>query len=1046
MKARIALILVLLAASAPANDAGGGAAGSGADVTLTDNGTSVILANGEVSATITKDTAKISAFTYRGLALTNSGGQVYYSMDGGAGYRQPSGCVFTVGTNTPEMVDIGMRQTWTTQSQPFDIEIHYVLRRGDTGIYTYALLDHPATYPAGGYGEWRMVWKTPADTFERLYVDDLRNRRMPDSHDHANASATGVAEILHMNTGVLAGQDEGKYCYNTNYHDTPVYGHATANGNIGVWLVFGSQEWFNDGPTKQDLAPAYNILHVHFGMNHYNGSSVAVAEGEAWKKLYGPFLLYCNHQPAGTDACWEDAKAQAEAERDAWPYDWLTGNPDYPLDRAAVTGTLDFNDPLKPALGAGGAWVGLAAPDPGGNWQFESKRYQHWVKAAADGSFTIPHVRPGTYSLFAFTDGATGEYQRSQPVTVAAGQSLDLGTLTWNIPRAGGWLAWEIGLPNRTASEFRHGDDYFTPFIWNRFAAEFPNPLNYDVSSSKPATDWNFAQPGYYSDGIWSGWPWKIRFKLPALPASGNARLTLAFAGSDHARMQVFVNSGSTQFGPHLYPANGGGNALIRQSVHAKYALHAIDIPVSELVAGDNVITLLQGRSTTASDHVMYDYVALEMPDLPGGNPADADGDGLPDAWELRHFLTLSETAGGDPDGDLIDNAAELAAGSDPNTAGSPDADGDLIPDLWERGFYPTILNAAPLDDTDGDGFNTWAEWKAGTDPTLAASLPVEGTDIIRTSDGGGFDGSLCEVNYSGAYDGGFFTTDGNSRNFCRQAAARHYLTVLKFDLSGVASPSIGTASLRLVLNGSSQGNQTRTLAAFTGDDSGITPALRYDAANPFIDDAYTAETDTDTDFAPGSVADLLTFTSSTGGGSVETIGSGSGELRQAVLAALSGDRTLTLILRGGDAQYLTQADEDPTVANRPALQLERVSDPFPDDDDDSLPDAWEAQHFGTLARTGDDDSDHDGTPEWAELALSLDPNDGSRSFRATGDSTPAGFTLTWPAAAGLKFEIHRSSSPAGAWDPIGGTTGEGSFTDPAPPAGRAFYRVVLMP
>ena len=111
------LLFTLVATPLRANDPGGGAPGVGAAVTLVDHGSTVTLANGEVSATITKSTAKFTAYTFRGVALTTASRQIYYSMDGGSNYRQPSGCGYTVKTNTPDMVDIGMRQTWTTQAQ-----------------------------------------------------------------------------------------------------------------------------------------------------------------------------------------------------------------------------------------------------------------------------------------------------------------------------------------------------------------------------------------------------------------------------------------------------------------------------------------------------------------------------------------------------------------------------------------------------------------------------------------------------------------------------------------------------------------------------------------------------------------------------------------------------------------------------------------------------------------------------------------------------------------------------------------------------------------
>ena len=104
-------------------------------------------------------------------------------------------------------------------------------------------------------------------------------------------------------------------------------------------------------------------------------------------------------------------------------------NADYPLaaGRGTVTGRFIVNDPLKPAVSAANAWVGVAAAeDVAGNWQYQGKAYQFWVRADAAGNFTIPDVRPGSYTLYAFTDGAVGEYSKLA-VNVTAGGTTALG-------------------------------------------------------------------------------------------------------------------------------------------------------------------------------------------------------------------------------------------------------------------------------------------------------------------------------------------------------------------------------------------------------------------------------------------------------------------------------------------------------------------------------------------------------------------------------------------------------------------------------------------
>jgi|GEM_PF-3549565 len=298
-------------------------------------------------------------------------------------------------------------------------------------------------------------------------------------------------------------------------------------------------------------------------------------------------------------------------------------------------------------------------------------------------------------------------------------------------------------------------------------------------------------------------------------------------------------------------------------------------------------------------------------------------------------------------------------------------AEPDLISDAWELTYYASPLTAAPLDDTDGDGFNTWEEWKAGSSPIDGASYPANTVSSINTSDGIGFDGSLCEINYDAVYDGGFVVTDSNQRNFTYQNGnVRHYLTVLKFDLSLVPATLLGDVVLNLTVNGSTSGISTKTVGLFSGDDALITPSIRYNAANPFIDDAYVPEVNGDTDFASGTVEALFTFSNSTGGGTVETLGSGNANLRNAVLNALATDDILTLILYGGSSQYLTQGDEDSVLANHPTLVITPPLNSFPDEDGDDLPDAWEAQYLASLAFGADDDPDGDGVSNLNEGSL----------------------------------------------------------------------------
>jgi rhamnogalacturonan endolyase len=605
--------LCLVALTALANDPGGGTNGVGPNVTVTDGGTYVTLANGTLTAKITKSNAKVTSLLYRGREMVI--GDIYFSMDGSSSYEQPAGGAFYLKASSGDMVDAGFRCTMKS-AHYFDLDIHYVLRRGDTGLYVYSVLSHSTNYPATSYGEWRMVWKMNQDQTERIYVDDLRNWQKPSSYDLAHAEATGIAEIVKLTTGPWAGRYDCKYMYNVEYEKIGCYGHASNTNKIGAWMVFGGFDYFNDGPLKSDLAPASGINHVHFGRNHYGGSGLSLATNEVWAKLYGPYLLYCNTNWLGGDACWADAKAQVDAEKSAWPYGWLTGETNYPpaSQRGAVSGTLIFTDALKPAVNAAGAWVGLIDPSET-EWQLASKHYQYWTRADSNGNFTIRHVRPGAYTLHAFNDGAVGEFAQTG-ITVAAAMTNLLGTLTWNVPHVGGHIAWEIGVPDRLATEFRHGTNYWEPYIWNSFASEFTDPLEYPLDSANPAWDWNYAH-NFYGTNV-AVWDWNVRFILAAEPPSSNARLTVAVAGGESCHLYVYVNGSKRG---DFYPPNAGGNTLLRQGAHDKYGVAYVTFNASQFLnAGTNVITLQQVNASPATGNcTMYDYIALEMP---GAAPA----------------------------------------------------------------------------------------------------------------------------------------------------------------------------------------------------------------------------------------------------------------------------------------------------------------------------------------------------------------------------------------------------------------------------------------
>ncbi|MBK8091574.1 MAG: hypothetical protein IPK32_06210 [Verrucomicrobiaceae bacterium] len=582
------------------------------EVRLTEQDAYAVIDNGLLSVTLHKASATLSSMKYRGMEMIDQSGRrqnVYFSMDGTTRYRQPKNAVFTVQHSTAEMVDVSCHNAWKGKAQALDIEIHFVLRRGDTGLYAYAILDHPATYPETECSEWRMVWRTPPETHDWICVDALRHWRMPDPADYLTAEKTPIKEILKLTQGPRAGHYDCKYDFNASYHELGCWGHAYAEKKTGAWIVCGGYDFFNDGPTKRDLNAAAHVNHIHFGMNHYEASRIKVKAGEKWSKIFGPYLLYCN-TAVDVPAMWADARERVKKEKAQWPYAWLTDQPQYPAakDRGEVTGRLIIQDAQKPQLTAANAWIGLAQPEPEGNWQLESRHYQYWTRADAEGRFTLPSIRPGKHTLYAYTAGAVGEFTKAN-IEVTAGETTTLGDLTWQVPHHGK-LVWEIGVPDRTAAEFAHGDVYFQGFLWQRFSNAFPNPLDFTIGQSTAAKDWNYAQCGYGKDKL-QPWPWRIHFQLDAAPKK-DAVLTLAIASAHGARIDLHLNDDKKPL-TTVRPTQHGGNALIRQSILAKYSVEHVRIPAAKLRAGKNTLTLTQTNVKGPDRHVMYDYLSLEL-------------------------------------------------------------------------------------------------------------------------------------------------------------------------------------------------------------------------------------------------------------------------------------------------------------------------------------------------------------------------------------------------------------------------------------------------
>jgi len=599
---------------------------------------SYVLQNGYVTAEVDRFTGDLKSLKVEGqetMGYISGHHAGYWEQNPSAAAERTDGLSIDPASNGGERGEVFIRGEANGRSllrgngngMVVDMEIRYTLGKADHGVYTYAIFTHPASYPATSVGESRFGAKLNGGIFDWLSTDARHNLLMPSGYDWDHGTELNMKEARRLTTGKFAGKAEHKYDYSVDQFDSPAIGWSSTTKHIGLYLVNPSQEFLSGGPTKYELTAHLDdgaggdpTILDYWRSTHYGGSTLDLAAGEAWSKVVGPILVYVNHGET-PQAMFEDALAEAARQHAAWPFNWVKGA-DYPLaaDRSTVTGRLTVNDTDPAAKPHGRMLVGLIPPgDENGLWQHDAKNYQFWVVAAADGSFSIPKVRPGAYTLAALADGVLGEYDGAT-VTVAAGKPVMLGNIIWKPLRYGRQL-WEIGYPNRNGSEFFMGDHYDNWGMYLLYAKLFPNDVHFTVGKSDYRKDWYFEQVPNVSHGDPPGGmngpdtTWTIDFQAEA-GVKGNAILRAALCGVAARHVFVAVNGfPAGDMAPLVYNAT-----INRDGMQGAWTEHDIRFPASLLKEGSNQITLRIPGGNVMSG-VIYDYLRLELDEAGSASP-----------------------------------------------------------------------------------------------------------------------------------------------------------------------------------------------------------------------------------------------------------------------------------------------------------------------------------------------------------------------------------------------------------------------------------------
>ncbi len=598
----LAIALSFAPQMACANIPGGGT-GAGPNVTVIDNGDgTVALANGLVSILIVKNSGRLNAVTYThhngGKAQSSEvllGPRQYYY----GGFMLGSGVYeYSLATdparNNGDYADVKLLSTTEKNGV---MEIHFSMLRGSPGFYSTAIMTHRKQDVKFEVGAWGVVTRVTPN-FNWLSADATRNFLIGERGSSGVKVPNSPHEITVNLNGSQQGEFADKFIYGQDHADLRAWGWSSVGPgglNIGMWMMT-HMEFSNGGPMKRDVS-VYpyselnnSILTGELGM----GSDGFFADGEVWSKTCGPWFIYLNEVPASiTDTrqaahlLYHGALAQADAEKQAWPYDWFK-HPNYvpASGRGRVTGKFVIHDSGNPNASPAGIWVGLEQQPQTikGYYDFQKwlKPYQFWVKTDADGNFTIPNVIAGDhYTLWAYGPGAAGTFLSQNQtggnpplevnlppkpfaVNVKGAETTDLSTIQWT-PKRVGATVFELGYPNRKADKFRHGEDYWAPAVspklgyptpvWGgqvEYPLDFPDGMNFTVGKSRWATDWNYVLPSAPdAAGIYQPCTGTVTFDLPQEPANGTmASIYLGCAGDDGGHVILSVNGANLGSAP----------------------------------------------------------------------------------------------------------------------------------------------------------------------------------------------------------------------------------------------------------------------------------------------------------------------------------------------------------------------------------------------------------------------------------------------------------------------------------------------------------------
>ncbi len=163
-------------------------------------------------------------------------------------------------------------------------------------------------------------------------------------------------------------------------------------------------------------------------------------------------------------------------------------------------------------------------------------------------------------------------------------------------------------------------------------------------------------------------------------------------------------------------------------------------------------------------------------------------------------------------------------------------------------------------------------------------------------------------------------------------------------------------------------------------------------------------------------------------------------------------DRRLTSAAYTNGASHTYTYDNAGNLLQRAATVPGAAIVPGGDSDHDGLPDEWEQQYFGTLARNGTGDYDLDGMSDFAEFLAGTLPNNAASVFKIIRVTPLSGVSteIEWTSVPGKTYHVqYKNALDAPTWSDLPGDVTANSGTASKVDAmmggtAKRFYRVAL--